>query len=105
MKNAEAVLTVKFQSVFSVEELMTICSEDLRAFREVPGLIQKYYLNEVSTGAISGIYVFEDHAARKAFLHSELASYIPVRYGVLSGTLRVEQYDMAIVLNDEYVTA
>ncbi|MBN8851438.1 MAG: hypothetical protein BGO55_03945 [Sphingobacteriales bacterium 50-39] len=104
MKNAEAVLSVKFQSSFSAEELMTICSEDLEAFREVPGLIQKYYLSEVSTGAISGIYIFEDQAARKEFLNSELASYIPVRYGVLPESLRVEQYDMSIVLNDEFIS-
>jgi hypothetical protein len=103
MKNAEAVLSVKFQSSFSAEELMAICSEDLDAFRAAPGLIQKYYLSEVSTGAISGFYVFEDQAARKEFLDSELAGYIPVRYGVIPETLRVEQYDMAIVLNDEYV--
>jgi len=83
---------------------MTICSEDLEAFRDVPGLIQKYYLSEVSTGAISGIYVFDNQDSRKDFLSSELASYIPVRYGVLPDTLRVEQYDMSIVLNDEYVT-
>jgi len=83
---------------------MTICSEDLEAFREVPGLIQKYYLSEVSTGAISGIYIFEDQAARKEFLNSELASYIPVRYGVLPESLRVEQYDMSIVLNDEFIS-
>jgi len=104
MKNAEAVLSVKFQSSFGAEELMTICSEDLEAFRDVPGLIQKYYLSEVSTGAISGIYVFDNQDSRKDFLSSELASYIPVRYGVLPDTLRVEQYDMSIVLNDEYVT-
>jgi len=83
---------------------MTICSEDLEAFREVPGLIQKYYLSEVSTGAISGIYIFEDQAARKEFLNSELASYIPVRYGVLPESLRVEQYDMSVVLNDEFIS-
>lgn len=84
---------------------MTICSEDLEAFRTAPGLIQKYYLTEASTGAISGIYIFEDQSARKDFLDSELAGYIPVRYGVIPETLRVEQYDMAIVLNDEYVAA
>ena len=104
MKNAEAVLAVKFQSSFSPEALMSVCSEDLDAFREVPGLIQKYYLSEISTGAISGIYIFEDQAARKSFWDSELARMIPARYGVIPETLRVEQYDMAIVLNDEFVT-
>ncbi|HEY4207627.1 MAG TPA: hypothetical protein VGM31_12470 [Puia sp.] len=103
MKNAEAVLAVKFQSMHGAEELMTICSDDLEIFRGVPGLIQKYYLSEVSSGAISGVYIFDNQSAREAFWNSEIAKKIPARYGAIPGTLRVEQYDMAIVLNDEYV--
>ncbi|MBS1597434.1 MAG: YdhR family protein [Bacteroidetes bacterium] len=100
MKNAEAVLAVKFKSTYSEEALMKICEEDLEHFRAVPGLLQKYYLAEESSGAISGIYIFETRDDRTSFWTSELAKHIPTRYGVISETLRVEQYDMAIVLND-----
>ena len=100
MKNAESVLSVKFNSIFSPEKLIQVCQEDLKTFRTVPGLLQKYYLAEESTGAISGIYIFESETARTTFWASELAKTIPTRYGVIPETLRVEQYDMAIVLND-----
>jgi len=100
MKNAEAVLLVKFNSTHSAKELMNVCQEDLETFRKVPGLLQKYYMAEELTGAIRGIYIFETKSARAAFWTSELAKDIPTRYGVISGTLRVEQYDMALVLND-----
>jgi hypothetical protein len=100
MKNAEAVLSVKFNSTHSYDELMNICEADLETFRGVPGLIQKYYFAEELTGAISGIYVFENKSARAAFWSSELAKNIPTRYGVIADTLRVEQYEMAVVLND-----
>jgi hypothetical protein len=100
MRNAEAVLTVKFNSAHAPEQLMNICQEDLDAFRSVPGLLQKYYVAEEATGAISGIYIFETRAARAAFWASELAKSIPARYGVIIQTLRIEQYDMAMVLND-----
>ena len=100
MKNAEAVLSVKFNSTHSPEELINVCLEDLETFRNVPGLLQKYYLAEELTGAISGLYIFESRSARAAFWTSELARIIPERYGVILETLRVEQYDMAIVLND-----
>lgn len=105
MQSAEAVLSVKFQSSFDPGKLMRTCSEDLDLFRKVPGLIQKYYLSEPSTGAISGIYIFEDKAARIAFRESDLAKGIPVRYGVIPESLRVEQFDMAIVLNDEVIAS
>lgn len=100
MKNAEAVLAVKFTSKLEAKELMRICNENLRDFREVPGLIEKYYLAEELTGAISGIYLFTTRNAREAFWTSELAKDIIPRYGVMVETLRVERYDVAIVLND-----
>jgi hypothetical protein len=99
MKNAEAVLSVKFNSSLDPEKLIKICNEDLEAFRKVPGLVQKFYVSENTTGAISGIYLFESRDARNSFWSSELAKKIPARYGVIPESLRVEQYDMAIVLN------
>src|SRR3954470_4962805 len=100
MKNAEAVLTVKFKSTFTDEELVNVCQQDLDVFRKVPGLIQKYYIAEESTGALSGVYIFESAADRNQFWDSDLAASIPARYGVIAESLRVEQYEMAIVLND-----
>src|ERR1700743_1091668 len=100
MKNVEAVLMVKFNSTHSPEELNNGCQEDLETFRNVPGLLQKYYVTEEISGSISGIYIFETKKARTTFWESELAKGIPTRYGIIANTLRIEQYDMAIVLND-----
>jgi hypothetical protein len=100
MKNAEAVLAVKFNSTHSPEKLMQVCYEDLDAFKKVPGLIEKFYITEERSGAISGIYLFETKSARAAFWTSELAAKIPERYGVIPKTLRVEEYEMAIVLSE-----
>ena len=104
MKNAEAVLSVKFKSTHDAEKLMAVCKKDLETFRNVPGLLQKYYIGEELTGAISGIYFFETKNDREAFWSSDLAKNIPVRYGVIPDSLRVEQYDMAIVLNEALST-
>lgn len=99
MKKVTAVLSVKFNSSLSQEKLMQTCEEDLNVFRNVPGLIEKYYIAEETTGAISGIYLFDTKSARGAFWTSELAAKIPERYGVVIETLRVEEYNMAIALN------
>ena len=100
MKNADAVLSVKFNSTHSAEKLIHVCNEDLELFRNVPGLVQKYYIVEERTGALSGIYVFETKSARAAFWTSDLAKTIPPRYGVIPETLRVEEYNMAVKLFD-----
>jgi hypothetical protein len=100
MKNAEAILLVKFKSNLSPEDLQKTCLEDLEVFRNVPGLLQKYYISEESTGAISGFYIFENKKARASFWNSELAKNIPARYGGIPDSFRIEQYEMSIVLND-----
>jgi hypothetical protein len=99
MKNAEAVLSVKFKSNLESEELLRVCNENLQSFRDVPGLIEKYYLAEELSGAISGFYIFSTVSAREAFWTSSLAKDIVPRYGVIVDSLRVERYQMAIVLN------
>ena len=99
MQNAEAVLSVKFESKLEASELQRVCIENLQDFRNVPGLIEKYYLAEELTGAISGFYIFSTVNAREAFWTSELAKDIVPRYGVIVETLRVERYEMSIVLN------
>ena len=103
MKNAEAVLSVKFKSTLDSHLLMETLLEGLEDFRKVPGLIQKYYLSEEDTKAVSGIYLFQTKSSRAAFLNSELAKEIPTLYGVIPETFRVEQFDMTIVLNEPAV--
>ncbi|HEX4851121.1 MAG TPA: hypothetical protein VFV08_09960, partial [Puia sp.] len=58
-KNVEAVLLVRFLSRHNPEHLLAICEEDLETFRKFPGLLQKYYITDHSTGAISGFYIFD----------------------------------------------
>jgi len=103
MNEVTSVLSVKFQSSHDPATLMSVCGNGLKDFRNVPGLVQKYYIAEEGTGAISGIYLFSSNSAREAFWTSELAKNIPSEYGVILESLRVEKYDMAIVLNEEAV--
>ena len=101
MKNVKAVLAVKFNSSYSSTELINLFTMDLEAFRNVPGLVYKYYIAEETTGAKGGIYIFDTKASREAFWTSPLAQEIPALYGVKLETLRVEQYDIDIDLNDK----
>jgi len=100
MKNVQSVLSVKFNSTHNEDKLMGICQDDLEIFRNVPGLVQKYYIREETTGALSGIYIFKNKLARETFWNSDLAKTIPARYGVIIDTLRVENFEMAVVMND-----
>jgi hypothetical protein len=100
MKNEKAVLSVKFNSTYNAKELNDLFHKHLQLFKDVPGLIEKYYLTEENTGAISGIYIFENKTARDAFWNSELAKDIPGTYGVILSTLRVENFGVTIDMNE-----
>ena len=100
MKNLKAVLSVKFNSTFGSEDLITLFRQDLETFSNVPGLLQKYYISEELTGAKGGIYIFESKISRARFWNSDLAKSIPAKYGVIPDSIRVEHFDIPIVLND-----
>ena len=100
MKSSKVILSVKFNSTLSAKELVDCFEKDLDLFKEVPGLIEKYYLAEDNTSAAGGIYVFESKSARTAFWNSELAKSIPGRYGVIPATLRAEQFDVTLDLHE-----
>lgn len=99
MKKAESVLAVKFNSSLNADALLDVCNNDLETFKNVPGLLQKYYIIEESSGALSGFYLFQSKNDRVAFLASDVAKRIPETYGVITETLRVEEYNMALVMN------
>ncbi|HEY2647845.1 MAG TPA: hypothetical protein VGI38_01580 [Puia sp.] len=100
MKTAEALLSVRFNTTLSREKLNEFWEADLEYFRTVRGLIQKYYVMDSSTGTVNGIYLFETKTARASYWASKLARSMPRRYGLIPGTLRVEQYDVMIVLHE-----
>jgi hypothetical protein len=101
MKTAESLLCVRFNSTYNLEELNEICLADLENFRTVPGLVQKYYITEEYSGAFSYIYLFESKTTRTAFSVSDLARKIPSKYRMIPDSIRIEYYDMLIVLHEE----
>ena len=100
MKNAKAVLSVRFKSTYDEKELAQLFEKNLDDFQNVPGLLEKYYIQEEGTGVEGGIYVFENKAAMTMFWNSDLAKTIPGTYGVILETLRVEQLDVTIDLKE-----
>lgn len=75
-----AVLFVRVKSDLDSAELERRLIERRPKFREVPGLVQKIYGKEESTGAYCGIYFFEDRNALMKFRDTELAKTIPTAY-------------------------
>lgn len=90
------ILFVRIKSGLSAEELDRRLLERRPRFLEVPGLIQKIYARDESTGDVCGIYFFEDQASLEAFRDTELAQTIPSAYEAID--LRRETYEVLFPL-------
>lgn len=71
-----AILFVCIKSSVAQADLLRRMEQRLPAFRAIPGLIQKIFGRDES----SGTYFFEDRAVLDAYRASELAKSIPVAY-------------------------
>lgn len=94
-----AVLFVRIKTPLDAEELESRAKERLPRFREVPGLIQKFYGRNQATGDACGIYLFEDEKALTAFRETDLAQAIPAAYEAQD--VRPEVFDLLFPLYPE----
>ena len=79
------------------DELEQRYKERMPRFREVPGLIQKYYSYDPSTEEWAGIYLWDSEESVAAYLESDLRKSIPEAYE-LTGPPRVERFPLVDVL-------
>jgi hypothetical protein len=95
----ETILYVRIKSDLDAAELDRRVNERKPRFLAVPGLIQKIYGCDETTGDVCGIYFFENDAALAAFRDSELAKTIPTAYEATE--VRREVYSVLFPLKPE----
>jgi len=88
---------VKFKSALSGAEARLMMEQQAPHFRNVPGLVQKYFAHEEATGELCGIYLFDSDESLAMFRESELARTIPAVYK--AETTRVETYELLFPLH------
>ncbi|MGD8427870.1 MAG: YdhR family protein [Balneolaceae bacterium] len=94
-----AILFVRVKSKLDQAELERRLIERRPHFKEVPGLIQKIYGRDNSTGDYCGVYFFKDQNALSKFKETELAQTIPKAYEATE--TRKEVYEMLYPLYPE----
>lgn len=88
---------VRFKSSLPAEEVERRYKERLPQFREVPGLLQKYYVYDPATGEWGGCHIFDSQSSLDAYLASDLRKTIAETYQI-AGEPRVETITIADVL-------
>lgn len=75
---------VRFKSGLPATEVLELYRSRLPQYREVPGLIQKYYLHYTETDEHGAVYLWESREALEIFRTSELGGSIGQVYQVES---------------------
>jgi len=99
MSHPRLVLLVKFKSPLSLEEVQGVVDSRIDQFRALPGLTQKYYLQDSASGEYAGLYLWESAEALSEFRESELRSTIAEAYRT-EGAPRVEVFQIFDVLRE-----
>jgi heme-degrading monooxygenase HmoA len=94
---AKVVLLVRFRSRLSADEVRRRYLERLPDFRNVPGLLQKYYVYDESANEWGGLYVWDSEESLQGYLESDLRKTIPSVYEI-EGSPRVERLSVVDVL-------
>jgi len=84
-------------SELSHDEFERRYKERLPQFRNVVGLIQKYYSYDESTGEWAGIYLWDGEESLSSYLESELRKSIATAYE-LTEPPRLERFPIVDVL-------
>ena len=77
------LLLFLFKSGLPLEEISATSEKRADRYRKVKGLIQKYYVQDKSTGHVGGVFIFDSKESLKAFRDSELAKSTAEAYKFL----------------------
>ncbi len=94
------ILVVKFHSGLADSEVRNLLQHRLPSVLVVPGLLQKYYAREGSTGDYVGVHVFDSEESLVRYRNSELSQSLPMAYAILEQP-RVETFEVLFPLRSE----
>jgi len=99
-KKGTVVQFVKIKTSLSEEEFFEAAHTRTPRFKEIDGIIQKYYLKLENEGEYGGIYIWDSMESLQEFKQSDLAKTIGEAYGVI-GKPSVEVHDILFQLREE----
>jgi heme-degrading monooxygenase HmoA len=85
------------KSKLPYDELEKRFRERMPSFRDLPGLVQKYYSYDESTGEFAGIYLWDSEESLAKYSESDLRRTIPTAYELTEPPV-LEKYPIIDVL-------
>ena len=67
------IMVILFETGLNLEDLARTSNERYPKFKEVKGLVQKYYMSDANSNKVGGVYVFDTKENMDEFLKSDLS--------------------------------
>ncbi|QMU57398.1 MAG: hypothetical protein GKR98_03775 [Boseongicola sp.] len=80
--DATVVQIIRFETTLPRDVVLAKARERREEFRDVDGLVQKYYVELNSANTYGAVYIWESKEAMGAFFQSDLAKSIPAAYRI-----------------------
>ena len=77
-----ALVQIKMPAPMSLEKAREVFAGTASTYREVPGLIRKYYLLSEDRNTAGGVYLWESRTAAETMYNPEWFAFIREKYGV-----------------------
>jgi heme-degrading monooxygenase HmoA len=97
MNHPAVILLVRLKSSLPPAEVEKVMKTRAPEFRALPGLLQKFYIQDAASGEYAGLYLWESPEALAAYRESELRASIAKAYQTV-GEPRVEMYRVLMPL-------
>lgn len=98
-KQPQIALLVRIKSKLPREELVKRYKERMSNFRALPGLVQKYYVEDPATGDVCGLYLWDSQESLDAYLKSDLRKTIGAAYEAVEPP-RAEKFNVIDILRE-----
>ena len=76
------IVVASFESELRPEDVERTMRERAPRFREVDGLVQKYFFHDEERDRYGAVFLFESAAARDAYLESDLRAGVGEAYAI-----------------------
>ncbi|MGD8319553.1 MAG: YdhR family protein [Gemmatimonadota bacterium] len=93
------IQTIRYKSGLSHDEVNRHFAERSERYREVPGLVQKYYVQFTDTGEYGGIYVWDSPESLDAWRAGNLSGTLAETYKIEGEAVR-ELAEVMLVLHE-----
>lgn len=92
------IVIITYEPELDFDEVESLLRKSTETYRDMGGLLQKFYLHDEESGRVGGVYVFDSKESADRLLESDIRSNLQEAYK--TPTVDIERYDVMFPLHE-----